>query len=193
MRHLIPICSGVLLDDPSSDYYSVLWIANDIYSLLRLHSSLTFTFFPSISTVRTLKSTPMVFCCFSEKVPDLKFWTTQVLPTLESPIRMILKRKSKESSCSGPGVFMVDRRGGFWRKCSPLHSRSPGMLQILGLLFSEAESRSRKMILKVIGNTPASSSTGNHQVTSAGMARGTSLKWWKRFQVSNNIKSVQKH
>lgn len=72
------------------------------------HTALTLTFFPSISTVRTLKSTPMVFCCFSEKIPDLKFWTTQVFPTLESPIRMILKRKSKKSSCSGPGVCMVD-------------------------------------------------------------------------------------
>lgn len=73
----------------------------------RSHLAPTLTFFPSMSTVRTLKSTPMVFCCLSEKIPDLKFCTTQVLPTLESPIRMILNKKSKESSCSGPGFCMA--------------------------------------------------------------------------------------
>ena len=47
---------------------------------------LTLTLFPWTSTVLTVKSTPMVFCCLEQKIPDLKLWTTQVFPTLESPV-----------------------------------------------------------------------------------------------------------
>lgn len=85
-----------------------------------------------MSTVRTLKSTPMVFCCLSEKIPDLKFCTTQVLPTLESPIRMILNKKSKESSCSGPGFCMAAANVKVWewkkRELLLYFRRSLGML-----------------------------------------------------------------
>ena len=70
---------------------------------------LTLILLPSISRVRTVKSTPMVFCWFSANIPDLKLWTTQVLPTSESPTRMILNRKSKLSSWSGSVDCIVGR------------------------------------------------------------------------------------
>ncbi len=69
---------------------------------LILICELTFTLLPSMSIVRTVKSTPIVLCWLSLKSPDLKLWMTQVFPTLLSPIRMILNRKSQRSSSSGP-------------------------------------------------------------------------------------------
>lgn len=48
---------------------------------------------PSISTVFSRKSTPMVASVLPGKVPPQKRKVRHVLPTLESPITMILKMR----------------------------------------------------------------------------------------------------
>lgn len=53
----------------------------------------TFIVSPSISTAFSLKSTPMVASVLSGKLPPVKRKVRQVLPTLESPMTMILKMR----------------------------------------------------------------------------------------------------
>lgn len=79
---------------------------------------------PSIPTAFSLKSTPMVASVLSGKLPPVKRKVRQVLPTLESPMTMILKIR----------VWMLSSREEVLRSTEDVRLRAASLLLLLARL-----------------------------------------------------------